>query len=57
MKIELSDESVETLYVFLLTTNGLYLKDVLKDRFNEGYIKELNGVFSEIYNQIKMISR
>lgn len=47
MKIELSDESVETF------TNGLYLKDGLKDRFNEEYIKKLNGVFSEIYNQIK----
>ncbi len=53
MEIKLSKESASILYVFLVNTNGLYLQEALGGRFKEEYIKELNGVFCEIYNQMK----
>lgn len=53
MNIKLSAESVSALYEFAKKTNYLYLNDILKNDFNEEFIRELNGAFSEIYNQLE----
>lgn len=53
MNIKLSAESVSALYEFAKKTNYLYLNDILKNDFNKEFIRELNGAFSEIYNQLE----
>ena len=55
MEIKLNIESATILYKFIRNTNGMYLKEILEKDFDEDFIKELNGVFSEIYNQMSTI--